>query len=999
MATTNSFPSGFAVKVRHRVPLIVLVCATLLASHPALAQFSQQGPKLVGTGAVGFASQGTSVSISADGNTAIVGGRGDNIGVGAAWVWTRSGGVWTQQGTKLVGSGAVGDSRQGTSVSLSADGSTAIVGGPGGPFVAGAAWVWTRSGGVWTQQGSKLVGSGGGDARQGESVSLSADGNTAIVGGVVDNNFAGAAWVWTRSGGVWTQQGTKLVGSGAVGNAAQGASVSLSADGNTAIVGGHADNGGTGAAWVWTRSGGVWTQQGTKLAGGQGYSVSISGDGNTAILGAVFDAAVWTRSGGVWTQQGPKLVGSDAWAIAGHFISVSLSADGNTAIIGGNGDNGLAGAAWVWTRSSGVWTQQGTKLVGSGAVGNADQGWSVSLSADGNTAIVGGPWDNSSAGAAWVFTASARGEVQILTHPVGQTVPGGTRVQLSVAAAGAGPLHYQWRFAPVGQPAQDLPGATSATFVIPAATAAEAGQYSVRVWNATSSALSRPAFLSVLADGANGNLPARLIVPPPPARQPAQSSLVVITHGWEIVGQNAAWIDTMAEAISSKLAAQGKANWQVVPVHWESLAWGVPEQALGWAEILGAEYGANFAQTHWQQVHLIAHSAGSAFIEAFAKEIKAVWSSDTEVQCTFLDPYLSLVPSVGREKYGQHADWSDCYFASDNFGRFTQGPLDHAYNVDVGWVDPGKSVIGYAYDWEFVVGGGPCAALSSHGWPHDYYHWTITNTLSTCAGPYGYALSMEAGGWGNRTSYPISQSAVPPCRVCLAPPVPASPQPWRLETPVDLSVLTYGMSPQGVVTLRNGATLSNPFGPRLPFDGREPKDDGPVPAWLAVALPVTNAVNFVQFEAAFTGTNTAEGQLTVYWNTNELGRADQRFASPGLQTYRLALPSTVTEGVYTLSFRLDSFSASAASVTVTNIATGFAGITEPITLAMVAPGSNMPPVLRLTASTGQTYLVQSSTNLTSWTPTVLLVNTNGTVHFTDPAATNGSQRFYRAMLP
>jgi hypothetical protein len=43
------------MKMRHRVPLIVLVCATLLSSHPALALFSQQGPKLVGTGAVGNA--------------------------------------------------------------------------------------------------------------------------------------------------------------------------------------------------------------------------------------------------------------------------------------------------------------------------------------------------------------------------------------------------------------------------------------------------------------------------------------------------------------------------------------------------------------------------------------------------------------------------------------------------------------------------------------------------------------------------------------------------------------------------------------------------------------------------------------------------------------------------------------------------------------------------------------------------------------------------------
>src|ERR1035437_3292578 len=212
--------------MRHRVPLIVLVCATLLSSHPALAQFSQQGPKLVGSGAVGQADHGYCVSLSADGNTAIIGGIADNLSTGAAWVWTRSAGVWTQQGSKLVGSGAVGKASQGTAVSLSSDGNTAIIGGHSGNSQAGAAWVWTRSAGVWTQQGTKLVGSGAlgtAPARQGYSVSLSADGYTAIVGGEWDNDFVGAAWVWTWSVGVWTQQGTKLAGSGAVGTAFSGA--------------------------------------------------------------------------------------------------------------------------------------------------------------------------------------------------------------------------------------------------------------------------------------------------------------------------------------------------------------------------------------------------------------------------------------------------------------------------------------------------------------------------------------------------------------------------------------------------------------------------------------------------------------------------------------------------------------------------------------------------------------------------------------------------------
>ena len=275
----------------------ILVFGVLICAEPAAAQFIQQGAKLVGTGAVGpDALQGWSVALSADGNTAIVGGPGDSgsggsTGLGAAWVFTQSGGVWSQQGSKLVGTGAIGTSNQGFSVALSGDGNTAIVGGPYDNSYTGATWVFTQSGGVWTQQ-AELIGTGNvGTAEQGYSVALSADGATAIVGGFYDNDGVGAAWVFTRSGGVWSQQ-TKLVGTEALGTPRQGWSVALSSDGNTAIVGGYGDNSfTTGAAWVFTQSGGTWTQQ-TKLVGtgvvgaeaNQGWSVALSSDGNTAIV-------------------------------------------------------------------------------------------------------------------------------------------------------------------------------------------------------------------------------------------------------------------------------------------------------------------------------------------------------------------------------------------------------------------------------------------------------------------------------------------------------------------------------------------------------------------------------------------------------------------------------------------------------------------------------------------------------------------------------------------
>ena len=343
-----------------------LIVATLLfLPQLALAQFTQQGPKLVGAGAVGNAYQGVSVALSADGNTAIVGGYGDDANVGAAWVFTRSNGSWTQQGNKLIGSDAVNAASQGYSVAISADGNTVLIGGPGdnpGTIndAAGAAWVFTRSGGVWTQQGSKLVGSGavlagaGGSGGQGYSVALSADGNTAVVGAPTDNAAAGAAWVFTRNSGVWTQLGSKLVGTGAVGKAEQGSSVAISGDGNTIIVGGPYDN--AGAAWVFTQTAGVWTQQGNKLAI-TGYSVALSVDGNTAIIGLPrIGAAIFARTNGVWTQQGGYLIGSGA--IGGwNGAAVSLSGDGNTAIVGGPADNpgamgGGVGAVWFFAAAT-----------------------------------------------------------------------------------------------------------------------------------------------------------------------------------------------------------------------------------------------------------------------------------------------------------------------------------------------------------------------------------------------------------------------------------------------------------------------------------------------------------------------------------------------------------------------------------------------------------------------------------------------------------------------
>ena len=412
--------------------------ALLLASPPLAAQFVAQGGKLVGSGAIGTARQGTAVAISADGNTLIVGGPHHNNSAGAAWVFTRSGTVWTQQ-ARLTADDAAGQPALGSSVALSADGNTALVGGPNDGGYVGAAWVWIRSDRLWKRQGPKLVGTGAvGSARQGSAVALSADGNTAAIGGPFDKFQDGAVWVFTRSGSVWTQQGPKLVGtfsppSPEVEQTRQGHAVAISADGNTLIVGSPNADGLTGGAWVFTRSHGVWMQQGPRLAGvrigddaGQGHSVALSGDGNTALVGGPVDqsnrgaAWVFTRSADVWTQQGLRLVGGGRVGDSFQGTSVALSAFGNTAVLGGPGDDGNAGAAWFFTRSLETWKQLGTKLVGVGAAGTASLGTSAAISTDGNTAVFGGPADAGDVGAVWVFvnpSPPAPGRLAFLQQP------------------------------------------------------------------------------------------------------------------------------------------------------------------------------------------------------------------------------------------------------------------------------------------------------------------------------------------------------------------------------------------------------------------------------------------------------------------------------------------------------------------------------------------------------------------------------------------------------
>jgi hypothetical protein len=546
---------------------IALRVDTSGASYPVrIDPLVQEGEKLTGGEEQGGALLGFSVALSADGNTALVGGPRDHEYAGAVWVFTRSGAEWTQQGPKLTGTTAGGTGGErcgeetgeeadecaaGRSVALSADGNTALVGSPreAGPCPRaggecdnqGAVWMFARNGTTWSLRQTLTAGSEeGAEGRFGRAVALSADGTTALVGAPSDGGGGpGSAWVFTRSGSSssWTLAGPKLTVSDTQGEAHLGGSVALSGDGETAVVGAPADNGYVGSAFVFARFGSSWHQV-SKLtgeaesgAGHFGASVAVSTQGTTAIVGARADAegngAAWAfaQSGpATWSPQGSKLTapepaGADDGAEFGY--SVALTADGNRALIGAPHDGGAAGAAWLFARSGSAWTQDGSKLTGA-AAGRGWFGSSVALRSDGLTALVGAPNEASQAskeakaGAVYVFADPTLLPLVEGLSPNSGPPAGGTTVRITGSRLSAASAV---RFGSVRAASFTVNGDGSITAVSPPNPKGGAVYVTVTTPEDVSPQIPSALFTYVLPRGG------RVFVPPPPGSGDPQGSL------------------------------------------------------------------------------------------------------------------------------------------------------------------------------------------------------------------------------------------------------------------------------------------------------------------------------------------------------------------------------------------------------------------------------------------------------------------------------------------
>lgn len=390
---------------------------TSIPTDATTPQLTQQVTKITAEESDSNPDFGRTVALSNDGATAVVGATG------SAYVFHRTDGTWDREVRLTPDDGSAG--RFGYSVAVSADGTTALIGAQQAnfpnAFSAGAAYIFERSDGSWSQQAKLTADDRDPSDGFGFFVAISDDGTTAFSTAQQDANPSGegtgSVYVFSQTDGSWSQQ-TKLVPEDTVSDEVFGHSLGVLNNGSTVLIGrfgfSRSNDEPAGAVQVFKRSDNDWSPQATLTPDdgiedkGFGYSVAVADGGPTAVVGAQDDQSAYVFSGsdGPWSQQA-KLTGDgdDEFGLA-----TAVSNDGTTAVIGARIDEHSTGqrvgSAFEFSQSGGTWTQQ-TRLSPEDGDANDQFGSSVAVSGDGSTGLIGAPNDEDphgpDAGSAYIF--------------------------------------------------------------------------------------------------------------------------------------------------------------------------------------------------------------------------------------------------------------------------------------------------------------------------------------------------------------------------------------------------------------------------------------------------------------------------------------------------------------------------------------------------------------------------------------------------------------------
>ena len=337
---------------------------------------------------------GRSVALSGDGGTLILGapaGFIGSVGPGAAYVYVRSADGWSQEAQLIPGDSSPVD-HFGESVALSADGDTAVIGSwedDGGP---GSAYVFQRVGNSWLQQ-SKLGPDGGPQRYFGWSVGISADGGTIVLGSpTFEIGGAGSAYLFTGGGSGWDKI-AKLSPGDTTDATSFGMRVAIDGDGDVVVVGNSSQD----SVHLFAANEAGWSEVQQLTGADLGSAVDLSSDGGVLVAGASTGwtgsgyANVYRRTGLNWELRATLTAGepeNEDW----FATSVAISAAGDAIAVGSKysdvGAEADVGSAYFYERAGGAWSD-GQKISPSDPTYNDEFGASLSLSDDGGTLLVG----------------------------------------------------------------------------------------------------------------------------------------------------------------------------------------------------------------------------------------------------------------------------------------------------------------------------------------------------------------------------------------------------------------------------------------------------------------------------------------------------------------------------------------------------------------------------------------------------------------------------------
>ncbi len=363
----------------------------------------------------GAANDNVGYSVAINGNYAVVGAYtadvGANVNQGAAYIFFRNNGVWTQQ-KKVTASDGVAFDEFGNSVAIAGD--YVFVGchnaKNGSPDMQGAVYVFYQSGTNWTQSQKLTASDAGGYGNFG--ISLSTTGSYLAVGETEIAGTKGGIYMFRfiqyfPSGGYWSEQQILTTTDGIAGDRI-GVSVGIS--GNYAIAGNGNANSNRGKAYIFFYNGTSWSQQARfapAASTGIHFGVSVSISGDYAVVGAEYGysdvspigcgaAYIYNRSGTGWALQ-QQLVPEDLKA--GDWFGKSVSISGDKVVVGAWYDEAndivRAGSAYFFTRNGTVWEQKRT-ITDPAALYGHFLGTAAAI--NGNNIIIGAPGANTRQG-------------------------------------------------------------------------------------------------------------------------------------------------------------------------------------------------------------------------------------------------------------------------------------------------------------------------------------------------------------------------------------------------------------------------------------------------------------------------------------------------------------------------------------------------------------------------------------------------------------------------